>query len=125
MWDAGKETLYVRSTFHSKKDGSNYRNFRPKGVRIAFPSPNAIWFPLKLNRVLPDLTAAAFAVIDVLTPAASREIPDQAIPGDFQIVRRGTVNVLTKNWRYLRLKRRYQRGDNPALIDDLALKPPP
>jgi hypothetical protein len=64
----GKETLFLRSYFHSKNDAGDFVNFVPQGgLQITFPSQE-IWFPLSLTKVIPE--PASYVVLDILTPKA-------------------------------------------------------
>lgn len=120
IWENGQEQLHVRSTFRSAKDPLNFVNFVPRsGLKFTFQS-SQIWFPLKLNRVLPEPGAPAFLVLDVLTRT---ELPAAAIPGEFGVARRGTVTLGKTRYQFVRLTRRYDLGD-PAPIEDLSLRAP-
>lgn len=121
IWEKGQEQLYVRSSFRSAKSPLAFVNFVPHaGLKFSFPS-SRIWFPLKLNRVLPEPGAAAHLVLDVLTRT---KLPPQAIPKDqVAVMSQGTVTLGPNRYEYVRLTRRYDLAD-PSPIEDLSLSPP-
>jgi hypothetical protein len=120
IWDAGQEQLYVRSSYRSARDPRYFVNFVPRaGLKFTF-STNRIWFPLKLNRVLPEPGAPAFLMLDVLTRKA---LPDGAIPVEFTVLQRGSVKLGNAAYAFVRLTRRYELGE-PDPIEDLSLAPP-
>lgn len=120
VWDAGQEQLYVRSSYRSARDPRYFANFVPRaGLKFTF-STNRIWFPLRLNRVLPEPGAPAFLMLDVLTRKA---LPDNAIPVEFTVLQRGSVTLGTVAYAFVRLTRRYELGE-PDPIEDLSLVPP-
>jgi hypothetical protein len=71
----GKETLFLRSYFHSKNEHGDFVNFVPKGgLAISFSSTE-IWFPLSLTKVISE--PASYVVLDILTekPLEAGRVP--------------------------------------------------
>jgi hypothetical protein len=71
----GRERLFLRSYFHSAKDGDNYVNFAPPGgIEIAFAS-DAIWYPLELSQFIEE--PVSYVVLDILTrtPLEEGQLP--------------------------------------------------
>jgi hypothetical protein len=120
IWDAKQEQLYVRSSYRSARDPRNFANFVPRaGLKFTFTT-GRIWFPLRLNRVLPEPGAPAFLMLDILTRKA---LPDSAIPVEFTVLQRGSVTLGNVTYAFVRLTRRYELGDVDP-IEDLSLAPP-
>jgi hypothetical protein len=65
QYTEGKETLFLRSYFHSSNEHGDFVNFVPKGgLAISF-STAEIWFPLSLTKVISE--PASYVVLDILT----------------------------------------------------------
>jgi len=94
----GNEDLYLRSYFHSAKDGENYVNFVPKGgVRISFES-DGVWFPLELTRVIQE--PHSYVVLDILTP---KPFDVGKLPTSFRAGRRGVVTLGGARYNVVRI----------------------
>lgn len=119
LWEGGQERLLLRSRFRSARDTRTFVNFAPAGpVKFTFAS-KTIWFPLALNRILPEPGAPAFLLLDVLT---RKKLDAASIPNSFSYDQpAGTVRYSGADWYVTRIWRKYQRGD-PA--DDMALPAP-
>jgi hypothetical protein len=65
-FSGGRETLHLRSQFHSTNGAGGSVNFVPNGaVEIEFET-SEIWFPLSLTKLIGE--PASYVVLDVVTP---------------------------------------------------------
>jgi len=74
VFSRGRESLFLRSYFHST-NGEDSANFVPSGgLEITFPS-DGVWFPLELTKVIYE--PASYVVLDVLTqePLNGKQVP--------------------------------------------------
>ncbi len=118
VWDGDKQQTWVRSTYRSARDQRTYVNFAPQSpVKFTFAA-KSIWFPLALNRILPEPGVSAFLLLDVLT---KEPLAVDQIPASFVADPKGKVPWQGGIWNVTRIWRKYQRGD-PA--EDLSLQPP-
>lgn len=118
VWDGDQQQTWVRSTYRSARDQRTWVNFAPDSpVKFTFAA-RSIWFPLALNKILPEPGAPAFLLLDILT---KKPLAVNQIPAGFVVDPKGNVPLQGGTWNVMRLWRRYQRGD-PA--EDLSLQPP-
>jgi hypothetical protein len=83
----GKETLFLRSYFHSARDANTHVNFVPAGgIEMSFASDN-IWYPLELTQFIEE--PVSYVVLDILTPQA---LDTGRIPQPFKADKTGKVN---------------------------------
>jgi hypothetical protein len=117
VWDGDQEQMWVRSTFRSARDQRTFANFVPENpVKFTFAATR-IWFPLALNRILPEPGAPAFVLLDVLT---KKPLDRGQIPAGF-VDQAGTVQWNGATWQVTRMWRKYQRSD---AAEDLSMVPP-
>lgn len=112
----GKETLYLRSYFHSANGSGDFVNFVPKGgLQISFASPH-IWFPLSLTKVISE--PASYVVLDVLT---AKPMESSRIPASFRSdgeAKKFSFNG--KDYSATRITGRFESGKD---LKDLELQP--
>jgi hypothetical protein len=110
----GRQTLFLRSQFHSAKDAQAFVNFVPRGgIEVSFAS-DTIWFPLELTRVIQE--PASYVVLDILTrgPLDTAQLPKpfqaektgqmQYRGGAFHVTRLTATLAAKQPWPDLRLK---------------------
>lgn len=118
VWDGKQQQTWVRSTFRSARDQLTFVNFVPESpVKFTFPA-TTIWFPLALNRILPEPGAPAFLLLDILT---KKPVAADLIPPGFVAQAKGTVRWQGATWNVTRIWRKYQRG---GAAEDLSLQLP-
>ena len=93
-----RETLFLRSYFHTAKDSKNFVNFVPRGaIKMSFPS-ETIWFPLKLTGVNQEPTS--YVVLDILT---SKPMKVERLPEPFRLEKRGEMQYQGSNYSVARI----------------------
>ena len=121
LWDDvnQKEYVWLRSRFRSaRKDGKGSTIFEPNAaIKFGFSSPR-IWFPLAYNHVLPQ--PPAFLVLDIVTKKKLPLVNEYSNEDLGQISYQ--LGATPQTWNVTRLRRRFDRGTNPA---DLSILPPP
>ncbi len=94
----GRESLFLRSQFHSAKDENNYVNLAPPGgIHVSFAS-EAIWYPLELTQFIkmPD----SYVVLDILT---SQPLDSKLLPKEFSVGKTGRMNYQNRPYSVTRV----------------------
>ncbi|HYS55801.1 MAG TPA: hypothetical protein VER58_18735 [Thermoanaerobaculia bacterium] len=97
--DPPRQTIYLRSYFHSAASADEFVNFVPRGgLRIVFASDTA-WFPLRLTSVIDE--PASFVTLDVLSRTA---LQSESVPKAFSVTKRGKVDLMGHTYDVTRLQ---------------------
>ncbi len=113
-----EEELWVRTRFRSARDQLTFVNFVPRTPVVFTFQAGKVWFPLALNRILPEPGKPAFLLLDVLS---RKPLALDQIPAAFGRQAVGTIVHAGATWHVTRIWRQYHRGD-PA--SDLLLDVP-
>ncbi len=118
VFHGDKEELWVRTRFRSATRDGRSVNFVPlKPVVFTFETKR-MWFPLALNRLLPEAGKPGFLFLDVLTRAP---LDLNKIPAGFSVRRmEQTIAYDRATWHVTRIWRTYQPGAPAA---DLLIEP--
>lgn len=115
VFTGSRETLYLRSYFHSSNDNGEYVNFVPKGgIKMSFPA-DAIWYPLSLTSEIEE--PASYLVLDVLT---KQSLPTRQISKSFQVSKQGKIMYQGDTYYFIRITGRL---DAEKKWRDLILRP--
>ncbi|HEU4383064.1 MAG TPA: hypothetical protein VFR85_06100 [Anaeromyxobacteraceae bacterium] len=119
LWDGDQQQTWVRSTLRSARDQRTWVNFAAESpIKFSFKA-TTIWFPLALNRILPDPGTPAFLLLDIVTKKPLAVDPTKTT--GLVVDPKGPMPWQGETWNVTRIWRRYQRSD-PA--EDLSLEPP-
>jgi hypothetical protein len=103
-----KEELWVRTRFRSASDATAFVNFVPSTPVVFTFDTKRIWFPLALNRILPEAGKPGYLFLDVLTKTP---LDVNRIPAGFSLKRmEQTVAYDNATWYVTRIWRRYETG---------------